>query len=71
MHWVEGLHEFPALISEGLTSATKRRAIISDIAGRFALSRVIDGYRKLESDPNGKVLVLPGLSADLGLVSLV
>jgi hypothetical protein len=24
MHWVEGLNEFPALISEGLTSATKR-----------------------------------------------
>ena len=61
MHWVEGVHEFPALISDGLTLATKRRAIISDIAGRFALNQVIDAYRKLESDPHGKVLVLPGL----------
>ena len=61
MCWAEGVHEFPALISDGLTLATKRRAIISDIAGRFALNQVIDAYRKLESDPHGKVLVLPGL----------
>src|SRR5215467_3138366 len=61
MHWAEGVHEFPALISDGLTLATKRRAIISDVAGRFALNQVIDAYRKLESDPQGKVLVLPGL----------
>src|SRR5215470_3524902 len=60
MHWAEGVHEFPALISDGLTLATKRRAIISDVAGRFALNQVIDAYRKLESDPHGKVLVLPG-----------
>jgi NADPH2:quinone reductase len=61
MHWTEGVHEFPTLISEGLTLATKRRAIISDIAGRFALNQVIDAYRELESDSHGKVLVLPGL----------
>src|SRR5499427_8647183 len=61
MHWAEGVHEFPALISEGLTLATKRRAIISDIASRFALNQVIDAYRELESDPHGKVLVLPGV----------
>jgi len=61
MCWAEGVHEFPALISDGLTLATKRPAIISDIAGRFALNQVIDAYRKLESDPHGKVLVLPGL----------
>jgi NADPH2:quinone reductase len=61
MHWVKGASEFPALISDGLTLATKRRAIISDIAGRFALNQVIDAYRQLESDPHGKVLVLPGL----------
>ena len=60
-HWVEGVHEFPALISDGLTLATTRRAIISDIAGRFALNQVIDAYRALESDSHGKVLVLPGL----------
>ena len=61
MHWVEGVSEFSALISDGLTLAAKRPAIISDIAGRFALHQVIDAYRELESDPHGKVLVLPGL----------
>ena len=61
MHWAEGVHEFPTLISDGLTLATKRRAIISDIAGRFALNQVIDAYRELESDSHGKVLVLPGI----------
>jgi NADPH2:quinone reductase len=61
MYWVDGVDEFPALISDGLTLATRRPAIISDIAGRFALNQVIDAYRALESDPHGKVLVLPGL----------
>ena len=61
MHWAGGIHEFPALISDGLTLATKRPAIISDIAGRFALNQVVDAYRELESDSHGKVLVLPGL----------
>jgi len=41
--------------------AASGRAIISDIAGRFALNQVIDAYRELESDSHGKVLVLPGL----------
>jgi hypothetical protein len=61
MHWVEGLSEFPTLISEGLILAAKSPAIISEIAGRFALNQIIDAYRKLESNPLGKVLVLPGL----------
>jgi NADPH:quinone reductase len=61
IHWVEGVPEFSALISGGLTLATKRPAIISDIAGRFALNQIIDAYRELESNPHGKVLVLPGL----------
>ena len=61
MHWTEGVHEFPALISHGLSLAAKRRAIISDVAGRFALDDVIDAYRALESGSHGKVLVLPGL----------
>jgi NADPH:quinone reductase len=61
MCWVEGIHEIPALISDALTLALKRPAVISDVAGRFALSQVIDAYRELESDPHGKVLVLPGL----------
>jgi NADPH2:quinone reductase len=60
-HWVEDFSEFPALISEGLNLAAKKPAIISEIAGRFALDQVVDAYRKLESDPQGKVLVLPGL----------
>jgi NADPH2:quinone reductase len=63
MRWAEGVHEFPALVSEGLVLAAKRRAIVSDIAGRFALDQVGDAYRKLESDPHGKVLVLPGMQA--------
>jgi NADPH2:quinone reductase len=61
MHWLEGVSEFAALVSEGLNLATKRPAIISDIAGRFALNQIIDAYRELESDPRGKVLVLPRL----------
>ena len=61
MQWVKGISDFPALISEGLTLATKRPAVISEIAGRFALNQIVDAYRKLESDPHGKVLVLPGL----------
>jgi NADPH2:quinone reductase len=60
-HWVENFTEFPALISEGLALAANRPAIISEIAGRFALDQVVDAYRKLESDPQGKVLVFPGL----------
>jgi NADPH2:quinone reductase len=61
IRWSEGVHEFPTLISDGLTMDTQRPAIISDIAGRFALNQVVEAYRKLESDPHGKVLVLPGL----------
>ncbi len=45
MHWVEGFHEFPALISDGLRLATRRPAVISDIAGRFSLDHVADAYR--------------------------
>jgi NADPH2:quinone reductase len=61
MCWTEGIHEFSALISDGLTLAIKKRAIISDIAGRFALNQIVDAYLELESNPQGKVLVLPGL----------
>lgn len=61
MHWVEGVSEFPDLISHGLTLAMQRPAIVSDIAGRFAFNQIVDAYRELESDPRGKVLVLPGL----------
>lgn len=61
MHWAEGVHEFPALVSAGLALATQRPAVISSAAGRFALNQAVEAYRALESDPNGKVLVLPRL----------
>ncbi len=61
MQWVEGFHEFAGLISNALRLAVQRPAIVSDIAGRFALHRVADAYRVLESGPHGKVLVLPNL----------
>jgi NADPH2:quinone reductase len=59
MHWVDGFHEFAGLISNALTVAAKRPAVISDIAGRFPLDDVADAYRMLESGSRGKVLVLP------------
>jgi len=58
MHWVEGLQEFAGLISAALTLAAKRRAVISEIAGRFPFDRVADAYRALEAGAAGKVLVL-------------
>ena len=58
MHWVEGLQEFSALIAEGLALAVKRRAVISDVAGRFSLDHIADAYRALESGAPGKVLVV-------------
>jgi NADPH2:quinone reductase len=61
MRWIEGFSELPALISEGLALAAKSPAIIGEIAGRFALNQIVDAYRKLESNPHGKVLILPGL----------
>jgi NADPH:quinone reductase len=63
MRWVEGTHEFADLISHALTLAAKRPAVISDIAGRFSLDDVVEAYRALESDPRGKVLVIPDHNA--------
>jgi NADPH2:quinone reductase len=59
MHWVEGVREFSDLILAALTLAAKRRAVISEIGGRFPLSRVVDAYRALDSGVPGKILVLP------------
>ncbi len=59
MHWMKGFDEFPALIADALARAVKRRAVISDIAGRYALDEVVDAYQALESGAPGKVLVLP------------
>ena len=58
MHWVKGLPEFAGLIAGGLTLAAKKRAVISEIAGRFQLDRVVDAYRALEAGAPGKVLVV-------------
>ena len=61
--WVEGIHEFADLISQALTLASTRPAVISEIAGRFSLDDVVEAYRALESDPRGKVLVIPDHNA--------
>jgi hypothetical protein len=62
MHWVEGLPEFAGLIAAALALAAKRRAVISEVAGRYPLDQVLDAYRALESGVVGKVLVLPTAS---------
>jgi len=61
--WVEGLDEFAGLISQALTMAAKRPAVISKIAGRFSLDDAVEAYRALESGPRGKVLVIPSHGA--------
>jgi len=63
--WVEGVAEFPRLISDSLAMAARNRAVISEIAGRFALSQAADAYRALESGAQGKVLVVPALMGGL------
>ena len=57
--WLEGLHEFASLINAALALAERRPAVVSPIAGRFPLDRVAYAYGALESDAQGKVLVLP------------
>jgi len=59
MRWVEGFQEFAGLIAGALVRATKRRAVVSEVAGRFPLAQAADAYRLLESGAHGKVLVLP------------
>ncbi len=56
--WVTGFEEFPRLISDALALAVRRRSVISEVAGRFALDQAADAYRALESGAQGKVLVL-------------
>ena len=65
-HWVEGTQEFPRLIAEALARAARNPAVISEVAGRFPLDQVGDAYRALESDPSGKILVLPQVGAVSG-----
>lgn len=57
--WVQGTQEFAGLISDALSLAVKRPAIISEIAGRFPLEYVKDAYRALKADSTGKILVVP------------
>lgn len=59
MRWVEGFHEFAGLIAAGLAIATNVPAVISEVAARFPLERAADAYHALESNPSGKVLILP------------
>jgi len=61
MRWVSGVQEFSGLISDALSLAVKRSAVISEVAGRFPLDRIVDAYQLLESGIHGKVLVLPNL----------
>jgi NADPH2:quinone reductase len=51
-------HQVGECISETLMLATGRR-LIAGAAERFGLDRVVDAYRRLESKPDGKVLVVP------------
>ena len=56
---VIGRHEIGAVISSVLALADRRR-IMSEVAQRFTLDRVVEAYRALDSNPAGKILVLPG-----------
>jgi len=53
-----GRDEVGPFVSEALTLACTRH-LTSGVAARFTLDRVIDAYAALESNPNGKVLILP------------
>ncbi len=45
-------------VSETLTLASKRQ-LTNRVASQFTLDRVVDAYTNLESNPDGKVLILP------------
>jgi NADPH2:quinone reductase len=57
--WLNGLQDLAGLVSDALALAVKRPAVISEVAGRFPLDRVVDAYRALEAAPKGKILVIP------------
>jgi NADPH:quinone reductase len=59
MRYVQGMQEFGGLIAAGLEIAKSVPAVISEVAGRFPLDRVAAAYRALESNPRGKVLIVP------------
>jgi NADPH2:quinone reductase len=53
-----GRDEAGPFVSEALTLASKRQ-LTSGVAALFTLDRVVDAYTTLESNPSGKVLILP------------
>jgi NADPH2:quinone reductase len=57
--WLAGPYELAALVADGLALSIRRRAVISEVGGRFPLDRAADAYGLLESGTHGKVLVLP------------
>jgi NADPH:quinone reductase len=59
MRWLEGMHELPVLAAEGVALAVGKPGLISEVAGRFPLERAAEAYAMLETNPGGKVLVVP------------
>ena len=57
--WLNGLEDLAHLVADALAMAVKRPAVISEVAGRFPLDRVVDAYRALEASPKGKIIVIP------------
>jgi NADPH:quinone reductase len=53
-----GRDDVGSFVAEALTLAGKRQ-LTGPVAGLFTLDRVVDAYTALESNPNGKVLILP------------
>jgi NADPH2:quinone reductase len=58
--WLDGVEDLARLVSDALALAVERPAVISPVAGRFSLERVVDAYRALEALPKGKIIVMPG-----------
>lgn len=53
-----GRNEVGSFVSDALTLASTRR-LTGGVAALFTLDRVVDAYTMLESNPDGKVLILP------------
>jgi len=57
--WLNGLDDLARLVADALALAVKRPAVISGVAVRFPLDRVVEAYRALEASPQGKIIVIP------------
>ena len=53
-----GREEVGSIVSEALTLASKRQLTVG-VAALFTLDQVVDAYTRLDSNPDGKVLILP------------